>query len=189
MSTAEPERAGAGPVPVGEALGLEPGALGRAALNRALAAARDRGVRPGSPGRSGPARAGRDQADLRSGAGRDGRDPVPVGDTVSRLAAERGWSTELSVGALVLRWAEVVGPDVAAHCTPETFDDGLLAVRADSTAWATNLGLLRPQMLARLATELGPDVVTELRVLGPVSPRWTRGRRSVPGRGPRDTYG
>ncbi len=146
-----------------------------------------RGLRPGSPGS--PGRSGAPRPEQRSGPGRDGRDPVTVGETLDRLAVERGWSTELSVGGVIGRWRDVVGDQVADHCTPETFDDGLLAVRTDSTAWATNLTLLVPELLARLATELGPDVVTEVRVLGPAAPRWSRGRRSVPGRGPRDTYG
>lgn len=177
-----------GAAPVAERLGLTPASdVGRAALNRAKAAARARGLRPGSPGTSGRGAASRPEQ--RSGPGRDGRDPVTVAETLERLAVERGWSTELSVGGVIGRWRDVVGDQVADHCTPETFDEGLLAVRTDSTAWATNLTLLVPELLARLASELGPDVVTEVRVLGPAAPRWSRGRRSVPGRGPRDTYG
>jgi len=176
-----------GAAPVAERLGLTPPSdVGRAALNRAKAAARAKGLRPGSPGTG---RGGAPRPEQRSGPGRDGRDPVTVGETLERLAVERGWSTELSVGGVIGRWRDVVGDQVADHCIPETFDDGLLAVRTDSTAWATNLTLLVPELLARLASELGPDVVTEVRVLGPAAPRWSRGRRSVPGRGPRDTYG
>lgn len=173
--------------PVAEVLGLTPASeVGRAALNRARAAARARGLRPGAPGA--PAR--RSPApEQRSGAGRDGRDPATIGDTLARLAAERGWETDLSVGGVVGRWREVVGDQVADHCTPEAFEDGVLVVRAESTSWATSLTLLAPQLLTRLAADLGPDVVTEVRVVGPVGPRWTRGTRSVPGRGPRDTYG
>ncbi len=171
-------------VPPAEALGLTPASeVARAALNRAKAAARARGAQPGRPA---PRRSAVTRGDVRPG---DGRDPVLVGDTLSRLAAERGWSEPLSVGGVVGRWREVVGDDVAEHCTPETFEDGLLVVRADSTTWATNLRLLTPQLLARLANEVGPDVVTEVRVLGPAGPRWAKGKRSVPGRGPRDTYG
>ncbi len=184
-----PERP-AFPVPPAEALGLTPASeVARAALNRAKAAARARGAQPGravprrAPGTGRGAGAG---GDVRAG---EGRDPVLVGDTLSRLAAERGWSESLSVGGVVGRWREVVGDDVAEHCTPETFEDGLLVVRADSTTWATNLRLLAPQLLARLTQEVGPDVVREVRVLGPAGPRWAKGRRSVPGRGPRDTYG
>lgn len=176
-------------VPPAEALGLTPASeVARAALNRAKAAARARGNEPGRPvaRRASGLGRGETRGDVRTG---DGRDPVLVGDTLSRLAAERGWSEPLSVGGVVGRWREVVGDDVAEHCTPETFEDGLLVVRADSTTWATNLRLLAPQLLARLATEVGPDVVTEVRVLGPSGPRWAKGKRSVPGRGPRDTYG
>ena len=177
-------------VPPAEALGLTPASeVARAALNRAKAAARNRGAQPGRPVPRTTAGGATRGAAARSGPGRDGRDPVLFGDTLSRLAAERGWSEPLSVGGVVGRWREVVGAEIAEHCTPETFEDGLLVVRADSTTWATNLRLLTGQLLGRLAEEVGPDVVTEVRVLGPAGPRWAKGKRSVPGRGPRDTYG
>lgn len=171
--------------PVAEALGLTPASeVARAALNRAKAAARARGLEPGRPQ---PQR--RRDPGTRSSARPDGRDPVLVGDTLSRIAAERGWSSELSVGGVIGRWREVVGDDVAEHCIPETFEDGRLVVRADSSSWAANLRLLAPQLLARLETEVGPDVVVEVMVLGPSGPQWGRGPRRVKGRGPRDTYG
>ncbi|MBC7290758.1 MAG: DUF721 domain-containing protein [Actinotalea sp.] len=156
-----------------------------AALNRAKAAAEDRGLRPGAPVR----RRVRPTEVQLSSAARDGRDPALVGDALARLATERGWSAELSVGGVVGRWREVVGDQVADHCAPETFDDGLLVVRTDSTAWATQVRLLVPQLLQRLEAELGPDVVREVKVLGPAGVHWGRGQRRVPGRGPRDTYG
>lgn len=172
--------------PVAEALGLTPPSeVARAALNRAKAAAAARGLRPGQHGRA----ARRPVQDTRSGPGRDGRDPALLGDTLARLAAERGWSEDLSVGGVVGRWREVVGDQVADHCVPETFEDGLLVVRTDSTAWASNLRLLVPQLLVTLEREVGPDVVREVRVLGPSGPQWGRGGRRVQGRGPRDTYG
>ncbi|WP_307844967.1 DUF721 domain-containing protein [Actinotalea solisilvae] len=174
-------------VPVAEALGLTPASeVARAALNRARAAAAERGFRPGRPG---PAPRRHPVEDRRSGPGRDGRDPALLGDTLARLAAERGWDEDLSVGGVVGRWREVVGDQVADHCTPETFEDGRLVVRTDSTAWAANLRLLVPQLLITLAREVGPDVVREVTVLGPSGPQWGRGGRRVPGRGPRDTYG
>jgi predicted nucleic acid-binding Zn ribbon protein len=170
--------------PVAETLGLTPASeVARAALNRAKAAARARGIEPGRP-----VLRRRDQGG-RSTARSEGRDPVLVGDTLSRLAAERGWSQELSVGSVIGRWREVVGDEIAEHCVAESFDDGRLVVRADSTTWAANIRLLSPQLLARLEVEVGPDVVQEVTVLGPSGPQWTKGRRRVKGRGPRDTYG
>ena len=174
--------------PIAESLGLTPASeVARAALNRARAAAQARGIRPGTLGRRRGVPA--PGSDKRSGPGRDGRDPALLGDTLSRLAAERGWSTELSVGGVIGRWREVVGDQVADHCTPETFIDGLLVVRTDSTAWAANLRLMTTTLLDRLAEEVGPDVVREVKVMGPAGPGWGKGLRRVPGRGPRDTYG
>jgi predicted nucleic acid-binding Zn ribbon protein len=173
--------------PVAEELGLTPASeVARAALNRARAAALARGAAPGRPVRR--AIAG-ERPRGRAGAPSDGRDPVLLGDTLARLAVERGWRDELSVGGVVGRWREVVGEQIADHCTPEVFSDGRLVVRADSSSWASQVRLLVPQLLARLEKEVGPDVVSEVQVLGPSGPGWVRGQRRVRGRGPRDTYG
>ena len=112
-----------------------------------------------------------------------------MADTLAALVRERGWSEDVSVGGVVGRWRDVVGGQIADHCTPETFEDGVLVVRTDSTSWATNLKLLAPQLLRRLADDVGEGVVREVRVVGPVGPGFKRGPRSVPGRGPRDTFG
>ena len=88
------------------------------------------------------------------------------------------------------RWDAVVGADVAAHCRPETFEDGVLTVRADSTAWATQVRLLTAGLLRRLAEEVGEGTVQRIHVRGPAAPSWRRGPRVAPGsQGPRDTYG
>ncbi|MFC5998865.1 DUF721 domain-containing protein [Quadrisphaera sp. GCM10027208] len=162
----------------------------RAALNRARAAAAARGHTPSS--RPGPA-AGRGRRRVagqsRSGAHPDGRDPQRVAGVIDRLVAERGWQAPVAVGGVIGRWEQVVGDQVATHCTAEAFADGVLTVRADSTAWATQLRLLTPTLLRRISEELGPGVVERLVVRGPTAPSWHRGPRTVQGRGPRDTYG
>ncbi|MGB4918016.1 MAG: DUF721 domain-containing protein, partial [Propionicimonas sp.] len=37
--------------------------------------------------------------------------------------------------------------------------------------------------------QLGQGTVERVVVVGPSAPSWKKGKRSVPGRGPRDTYG
>ncbi|MEO7745527.1 MAG: DciA family protein, partial [Actinomycetota bacterium] len=100
-----------------------------------------------------------------------------------------GWDVDVAVGGVIGRWPSVVGAEVALHCEPESFEDGVLRVRADSTAWATQVRLLVPTLLRRLAEELGEGVVDQVSVAGPASPSWRRGGYRVSGRGPRDTYG
>lgn len=125
-----------------------------------------------------------------SGAHPDDRDPQLLEGEVARLVDDRGWALDLRMRGVFARWPELVGPEVAAHCTPETFTDGTLVVRTDSTAWATQLKLLAPTVVRRLNEELGHGTVLLIEVLGPHLPTWKKGRRSVrDGRGPRDTYG
>jgi predicted nucleic acid-binding Zn ribbon protein len=161
----------------------------REALARARAASRQRpGVGSAAPGR-------RPAPESRSGPGPDSRDPATLGDSVARLLRERGWEQATAVGGLTANWADIVGPEIAEHVRPETFEpapDGhglLLVLRADSSAWATTMRLLLPQVRTRVDEELGPGTVRDISILGPAAPSWKHGRLHVPGRGPRDTYG
>ena len=168
----------------------------RTALNRARSAALARGHRRSrQPGGTPPARRGEAAADARSrsrssGARPDGRDPQPVAGSLGRLVTERGWDRPVAVGGVLGRWRQVVGDELDQHCRPERFEDGVLTVRADSSAWATQVRLLGPTVLRRLAEDLGEGVVDRLVVRGPSAPSWRAGPRVVSdGRGPRDTYG
>lgn len=125
-----------------------------------------------------------------AGAHPDDRDPQPLDSTVGRLVEDHGWDLDLRVHGVFGRWPELVGAEVAAHSTPESFAEGRLVVRTDSTAWATQLRLLAPTVVRRLNEELGHGTVTVIDVQGPRGPSWRKGARSVrDGRGPRDTYG
>ncbi|GAB3046066.1 DUF721 family protein [Sediminivirga luteola] len=127
---------------------------------------------------------------VHSSAGAHSRDPALLGGVLNGIVRRSGWKTSLTVGALMGRWGEIVGPQIADHCTPETFDRPTLVLRASSTAWAKELETFVPQIKQRLAEELGPGVVDHIRVLGPHQRSWRKGRLRAPGmRGPRDTYG
>lgn len=158
------------------------------ALARARAAARTRGLRPGRPG---PRRAkDRPGRGLGEAPGASGRDPKLLGDQISSFVAERGWEADISIGNVIGRWPQIVGPDIAAHSHPVEFVEGVLTVRTESTAWATQLRLLSSTLLGRLAGEVGEGVVTDVRIVGPSAPSWSKGYlRASKGRGPRDTYG
>lgn len=159
----------------------------RSALGRARAAAKAKGLTAGRRPQRGTRRVA---GAARTGSGPDGRDPQGFAASISRLVTERGWQTPVAVGGVIGRWDQVVGAEVAAHCVPESFDAAVLVVRTDSTAWATQMRMLAPTVLRRLAEELGAGVVTKLEVKGPAGPSWRRGPRRVSdGRGPRDTYG
>ncbi|MFB7913670.1 DUF721 domain-containing protein [Streptomyces sp. NPDC056061] len=131
---------------------------------------------------------------LRSGARADGRDPLPLGAAIHRLIAERGWETPAAVGGVMGRWPQIVGDDLANHCVPLRYDEDpderVLTVQCDSTAWATQLRLLAPQLVARLNADLGAGTVRMIKVLGPGGPQRRFGPLRAPGStGSGDTYG
>ncbi|MER5909805.1 DciA family protein [Streptomyces sp. NPDC001982] len=129
---------------------------------------------------------------LRSGARADGRDPMALGAAINRLITERGWETPAAVGGVMGRWPQIVGEDLAKHCVPQRYDEDerVLAVQCDSTAWATQLRLLAPALVARLNEDLGHGTVKLLKVYGPGGPARRYGPLRAPGStGPGDTYG
>jgi len=96
----------------------------------------------------------------------------------------------LAEGNLFSLWSEIVGDEIAEHSEPVTFFEGLLTVRASSTAWATQLNLLKPTILEKITLAAIDVLVDDIHVVGPRSPSWKKGLRTIRGaRGPRDTYG
>jgi len=118
-----------------------------------------------------------------------GRTPKFISNTLDSLIQTFGWQGKIAEGDLFTNWKEIVGDRVAEHSYPEDFQNGILTVRCKSTAWATQLRLMASEIMVKIE-ERSPDLgVKELRVLAPQAPSFKRGRRSVPGRGPRDTFG
>ena len=161
--------------------------IARRALENARAAAKANGKAVGQ-GRASTRRQPR-RSRTWSGSRPDDRDPQALGSLARTLAASRGWSAKVDEGTVLGQWSRVVGEDIAAHAEPVSVRDGVLAVSAESTAWATQLRLMQSQILAKIAASVGHGVVTSLRITGPAAPSWKKGDRHVSGRGPRDTYG
>ncbi|MDN4598002.1 DUF721 domain-containing protein [Leifsonia virtsii] len=118
-----------------------------------------------------------------------GRDPKGVGDVLDSLTAQLGWTGNLAKSDLMSGWVELAGEETAKHSYPESVADGVLNIRCDSTAWARQLTSMRSLLLKKMA-EVFPDAEIEsIVVRGPNVRSWNHGPRSIPGRGPRDTYG
>jgi|GEM_PF-278279 len=125
----------------------------------------------------------------KSTTGPAGRDPQLVGAALERFIAEQGWAVPAAAASLIGSWEQVVGSDLAAHVIPESFDQGVLVLRAESTTWATQVRLLLPALRTTIDAAVGTGVVADIKILGPAAPSWKSGPRHVAGRGPRDTYG
>ncbi|MFB2580065.1 DUF721 domain-containing protein [Herbiconiux sp. P15] len=118
-----------------------------------------------------------------------GRDPKGLGDVMSNLESELGWTSSLAKSDLLLAWSEIAGPETAEHSTPTGITDSVLTVQCDSTAWATQLRHMRVLIMTTIAQRFPEAGIESIRFEAPHAPSWKRGSRSIPGRGPRDTYG
>ena len=117
------------------------------------------------------------------------RDPGSMLDALADLSINMGWGQHLARAELLEQWADIVGGYVAKHATPVGSELGVLEIECDSSAWATQLRLMRSQLLDSLRERFPDAEITEVNIKAPGAPSWKHGRRSVPGRGPRDTYG
>ena len=129
------------------------------------------------------------QAPGRGASGKERGEPLSLGEALEGVIEDRGWGTQVNVHLLLGRWPELVGEAVAEHSTPEAYRDRVLVVRTTSTNWAAQLRLMAPQIVAKMNATLGDGTVKAVRILGPETPSWRHGPRTVKGRGPRDTYG
>jgi predicted nucleic acid-binding Zn ribbon protein len=145
----------------------------------------------GDPGKRSPdarkrAKKSKETASAPYGAGRD---PRGIDDILDGLTVRLGWTSPLARAELLDSWAELAGQETASHSEPVSVEDGVLLVRCDSTAWATQLRLMRGQITTSIAQRFPDAGIESIKFDGPNAPSWKRGTRSIPGRGPRDTYG
>jgi predicted nucleic acid-binding Zn ribbon protein len=81
----------------------------------------------------------------------DKREPAPLADALASYLKQSGFSKRLQQAGIIEEWAELVGSQIAAVTAPESVTpDGVLRVRVASAAWATELSLMAPRILARL---------------------------------------
>lgn len=90
--------------------------------------------------------------------------PPPVADLVNALSSRRGWAARLRGARVFEAWPQIAGEELARHVTPVRLAGGVLVVRAESPAWATQVSYLAGQLLIRANEVLGEGEVTTVTV-------------------------
>ena len=117
-------------------------------------------------------------------------EPTQLNSILNELVEARSWRQGIAEGNLFSEWNAIVGNEIANHCEPITLFEGKLTIKAESTAWATQLRLMDESLLKTIQQSSPGAVVENLQIIGPTAPSWRRGLRTIRGaRGPRDTYG
>lgn len=77
--------------------------------------------------------------------------PVPLAEALQAWLKRSGIAKRLGQAGVLDEWAELVGPQIAKVTVPESVSaDGVLRVRVQTAAWASELSLMTPQILGRL---------------------------------------
>ena len=92
------------------------------------------------------------------------RGPERLGEILSRLFAARGWGRRQGQLHLEKAWAEVVGPDFAAHTRPTALRRGVLEVIVDNAVLLQELAHFhKRRLLEQLRRQLPGTTLTDLR--------------------------
>ena len=81
---------------------------------------------------------------------RSGR-PAPLGDALASWLGRTGLGARIAQAGIIVDWPRLVGEQIAAVTEAESITpDCLLRVRVSTAAWANELSLMAPQIIARL---------------------------------------
>ena len=88
--------------------------------------------------------------------------PQAVGELLSQVLSDLGDGATARAVRIADRWAESVGPEIAAHSRPVAIRGEVLEVHVDSSVWCQQLQLRIPTLLAALRDNVGEDAPREL---------------------------
>jgi predicted nucleic acid-binding Zn ribbon protein len=77
--------------------------------------------------------------------------PIPLSDALTSYFKQVGLTKRVQQAGIIEEWAQLVGPQIARVTQPDSITpDGMLRVRVATAAWANELSLMSPKILARL---------------------------------------
>ncbi|HEX6394353.1 MAG TPA: DUF721 domain-containing protein [Acidimicrobiales bacterium] len=89
-------------------------------------------------------------------------EPRRVGEHLDSATQGLGVSKAGILGVVFSKWADLVGPEIAAHAKPRSLRDGILLVVVDQPAWAAQLRYLGTDLVAKIAAFAGTSEVADV---------------------------
>ena len=81
---------------------------------------------------------------------------------LERRVKSLGITRKLDGGKIMASWADVVGPQLASHTEPQSFENGVLTVAVPDSAWRHELSFSRQELVERLNAALGSRAVKDI---------------------------
>lgn len=93
------------------------------------------------------------------------RGPLPIAEALAGFLQGSGLGVRVKQSEVITRWAELVGPEVAAATKPlAVTKDGVLLVAVRSHPWMTELTMLERTMLAAINRATPDAPIREIRL-------------------------
>ena len=96
---------------------------------------------------------------------------TPLAAVLSTIDTGVGLQTAVATRRLGRHWATVVGPQIAAHTTPERITRGVLHLRVDHPIWHHQLSFLKEALIEKSNGFWASQVISDIRFqVGPLPP-------------------
>jgi len=82
---------------------------------------------------------------------------------LDKTLESQGISKRLRQENAVVRWEEIVGEKIAKASKAVKIDRGTLLIEVKSCAWKQQIQMLKPDIMKKLNTQLGADIVKDIR--------------------------
>jgi len=89
--------------------------------------------------------------------------PLPVSHILEGVLRQCGLHERFTERAVLSRWSEIVGDEVAAHSQAVDIENGVLILAAEHGAWRQELTMLMPMIIKKFNALCGEGTVSEIR--------------------------
>jgi predicted nucleic acid-binding Zn ribbon protein len=92
-------------------------------------------------------------------------DPKKIGALILESLNKMGYAEKIHRQSVVINWSEIVGKTISKETKALKIDNKTLVVKVDKAAWRQQLVFLKDEILRKIETELGKDVVEDIRFI------------------------
>lgn len=89
----------------------------------------------------------------------------PVGEVLFTILKKKGLASKIEENALLKKWPEIVGPQIASQTQPDSLRNGTLFVKTVSSVWVQQLHFIKGEILDKLNQFSGKSAIREIRFI------------------------
>ena len=93
------------------------------------------------------------------------KSPQALKNSISAFLKSLGIERKVKEAEIIVRWAELVGENVASATSPEKVQDGVLLVRVKNSSWRHELIYLKEHIYSKIETEIGRGIIKDIRYI------------------------